>query len=142
MRLSIPSIHLDAAVQPVGLTADGSLAVLRSTADVGWYKQGAYPGQKGSAVFDGHVDSDSGTPGVFGALTQLSAGSKLYVQDGAHSTTFVVFDKKYYAASDQPAAVFDKNDAAYLNLITCAGKWDAAKKVFTERLVVFARAAP
>jgi sortase A len=54
VRLQIPSIKVDAAIQYVGLTGSGSMEVPQGRADVAWYKFGPRPGDLGSAVIAGH----------------------------------------------------------------------------------------
>lgn len=54
--LYIPSIHLTAPIEPVGIDATGAMAVPPGTSNaVGWYEYGTIPGQRGSAVIDAHV---------------------------------------------------------------------------------------
>ncbi len=141
ITLRIPKIHVDAAVQDVGLTADGNMGVPTNIVDVGWYKLGASPGNTGSAVIDGHLDGPHGEPGVFAELNKLSAGDSLQVIDVAKNTArFKVVSTKLYDQSEHPDEVFSTSDSKHLNLITCAGAWDRANKRFAERLVVFAEA--
>src|SRR5258708_38380056 len=56
-RLDIPVLNIDAAVLQVGIARSGHMAVPPNFTDVGWYKYGSLPGQKGSAVMAGHVDN-------------------------------------------------------------------------------------
>ena len=57
-HLVIPKIGVDAPVEPVHVEADGALGVpTRNQWDgVGWYQGGPIPGQRGSAIIDGHLD--------------------------------------------------------------------------------------
>ena len=138
VRLFIPAISVDAAIQHVGLNPKGEMDVPNSTVDVGWFDLGPRPGEKGSAVIDGHFDGENGKQGVFAKLDKLKTGDKLYVQDSKGiSTSFVVREKRIY----NPGYVYDvfsSSDSAHLNLITCDGMWNDAKKSYNKRLVVFA----
>src|SRR6266540_4345243 len=58
-RIQIPAITVDAPITPLGLDENGSVQVppLDEPALTGWYQSGAAPGQRGSAVILGHVDT-------------------------------------------------------------------------------------
>ncbi|HEY4386750.1 MAG TPA: class F sortase, partial [Ktedonobacteraceae bacterium] len=66
-RLEIPAIALVAPIEDVGIRNDGSMEVPHHNQweGVGWYKFGAFPGERGSAVIDGHLDRPGGYPAVF-----------------------------------------------------------------------------
>jgi LPXTG-site transpeptidase (sortase) family protein len=113
------------------------MEVPSNAVDVGWFDLGPRPGEKGSAVIAGHFDGENGGVGVFNNLYKLKKGDKLYVEDDKGTTLlFVVRESRIYnpGYADE---VFSRNDSAYLNLITCDGVWDKAKKSYSERLVVF-----
>lgn len=137
VRLVIPAIDVNSSIQSVGVNTRGEMEVPSNTVDVAWFKLGPRPGERGSAVIDGHVDGKNGEAGVFTNLYKLKQGDKLYVEDGSGTTTtFVVRESRTYdpGYSDD---VFSRSDGTYLNLITCDGVWDGAKKSYTKRLVVF-----
>jgi sortase A len=138
MRLKIPKIGVDAAVQYVGLTSSGVMDVPSNTVDVGWFKFGPYPGEKGSAVIAGHLDEGSGKSGVFTNLSKLKKGDEIYI-DYANGTSiaFVVSKSNLYNPG-YALDVFSATTSAHLNLITCDGVWDDNKKSYSKRLVVFA----
>jgi LPXTG-site transpeptidase (sortase) family protein len=141
VRLRIPVIKVDAAIQPVGLTSAGALDVPNNITDVGWYKFGPNPGQKGSAVIDGHFDSPNGLPAVFSRLDTLKVGDSIIVEDDKSILHYFVVKKlTNYLSEDFVSDIFNMNDGSHLNLITCNGIWDVNKKTYTERLVVFAEA--
>ncbi len=66
LTLRIPAIGLSVAVGTLGLNADGTVQVPSGTRQPGWFDRGPTPGQIGSAVLLGHVDSYQG-PGIFGS---------------------------------------------------------------------------
>lgn len=138
MRLTIPAINVNAAVQRVGVTQSGEMEIPSNTVDVGWFYPGPRPGEKGSAVIAGHFNGENGDAGVFVDLYKLKKGDKLYIEDDTGATTsFVVRESRLYDPG-YAEEVFSVNDRAHLNLITCDGVWDGTKKSYTKRLVVFA----
>lgn len=140
VRLKIPSINVDAAIEYVGLTSKGEMEVPSSGVNAGWFKLGARPGEMGSAVIAGHLDQENGEAGVFADLYKLKEKDKLYIEDDkGTSSVFVVREIRSYD-SEYADEVFTRGDGAYLNLITCGGMWDEVKKSYSERLVVFADA--
>jgi len=140
VRLLIPAINVNAAVQQVGFTKSREMEVPSNTVDVGWFKLGSRPGEKGSAVIDGHFDGDSGGAGVFTNLYKLKKGDKLYIEnDKGEVTVFVVRESRTYDPG-YAYDIFSLSDSAHLNLITCDGVWDGVKKSYNKRLVVFADA--
>lgn len=140
VRLTIPAININADIQHIGVTQAGEMEVPSNTVDVGWFKLGPRPGEKGSAVIDGHFNGENGEAGVFYNLYKLKKGDKLFVQDDKGKIiTFVVREKRLYDpgyADD----VFNSNDGAHLNLVTCDGVWDGTKNSYSKRLVIFSDA--
>ncbi len=139
-RLSIPELGVFASVQYVGLTTRGTMGAPTNFIDVAWYRYGAVPGTRGSAVMAGHVDNGFSLPGVFKRIGELRAGSELFVETrGGERLRFVVTDVRSYPYEDVPSDVlFGRADMARLNLITCEGHWLAGEKTYDRRLVVFA----
>jgi LPXTG-site transpeptidase (sortase) family protein len=138
LHLKIPAIKVDAAIEDVGVTPGGAMAVPGNTAQVGWFKLGPRPGEKGSAVIAGHFDGVNGEPEVFYNLYKLKKGDKLYIEESnGTSVTFIVREIRTYN-SGYADEVFSSSDSAHLNLVTCDGVWDGVKKSYSKRLVVFA----
>lgn len=139
VRLIIPRIGVDAAVEDVGLTSGRDMASPSGPATVGWYKFGARPGNRGSAVIDGHSGYADGRRAAFDDLPQLKVGDKLYVEDArGKRLLFVVRATKLYARDASAADVFAPTTRRRLNLITCTGDFDVSAGTHSERLVVFA----
>jgi len=139
VRLTIPKINVNAVVNHVGLTSDGAVDVPKDASTVAWYNLGPYPGEKGSAIIDGHFSWKNNLPAVFDNLHKLKKGDKLFVEDAQGIiTTFVVRELKTYGEKQNASAIFNANDdKAHLNLITCQGVWNKAKKSYSDRLIVF-----
>lgn len=138
VRIKIPSIALDAAVEKVALAADGSMGTPKHPLDTGWLSFGPRPGETGSAAISGHVDWTNGAA-VFADLRKVRSGDRIAVQDdNGTAVYFVVRETRRYGAMADAKDVFSSHDGkAHLNLITCDGDWDARARQYAERLVVF-----
>ena len=108
---------------------------------VGWYKLGYKPGEKGNAVFAGHLDKADGSPAVFWKISDLKAGDKIMTTDSkGKSYTFTVTRLTKYPYDAFPLnEVFGNSDKAKLNLITCEGAWNSAERIYSHRLVVYSQ---
>jgi sortase A len=140
VRLKIPKIDVDSAVESVEFTSDGAMDVPKVVGDVGWFSLGQRPGENGTAVIDGHYGIlKGGKASVFDNLYLLREGDKIYIQDDKGATvSFVVSESKRYDPKASASNVFSSNDGnSHLNLITCEGTWDEASKSYSKRLVVF-----
>ncbi len=142
-RLSIPVVGVDAAIEKVTVTGDGSMDVPKDPGAVAWYMLGSKPGEKGSAVLAGHVNWLHGANAVFKRLDALRPGDVISVQDDRGKImAFTVRERRTYAATADATEVFLSNDGkARLNLITCFGTWDTRARQYSQRLVVFAERA-
>jgi len=137
IRLMIPSISVNAAIQYVGVDDKKEMETPTNSTDVGWFDLGVLPGKKGSAVIDGHFDDQSGEAGVFFNLYKLKPGDKVYLTDSSGQTlAFAVRESRLYDPGNADF-LFSRNDSSHLNLITCDGVWDGTKKSYSKRLVVF-----
>lgn len=138
IRLIIPKINVDALVEYVGVTETGVMDVPNTAVNVGWFKLGPRPGERGNAVIAGHFDGKYGKVGVFMNLYRLKKGDRIYVEDNkGTSIAFVVREIRIYDPG-YATSVFSASESAHLNLITCDGVWDGAKKSYDKRLVIFA----
>ncbi len=141
VRLIIPSAHVDAAVQRVGIGKSGRMAVPSNYTDVGWYRYGPPPGGSGNAVFAGHLDNGFGLSGVFMNLHEVKTGDDVYITNGKDERLHFKVTKEETLPFDtsQTATVFAAAGRPMLKLITCEGTWDAQKKMYSDRLVVTAQ---
>lgn len=138
IRLIIPKINVDALIEYVGVTATGVMEVPDTTINVGWFKLGPQPGERGSAVVAGHFDGKNGEAGVFMNLYRLKEGDKIYVKDNKGASIAFVVREIHIFDPGYANSVFSVSESAHLNLITCDGVWDGARKSYDKRLVVFA----
>lgn len=140
VRLRIPKIHVNATIEHVGLTPQGAMDVPKDTDSAGWFKSGSRPGERGSAVIDGHYGVwKNGKISVFNNLHSLRKGDTLYVENKKGETLiFVVRTSRIYKQNEDTSSVFQSSDeGAHLNLITCQGIWNTISKSYPNRLVVF-----
>ena len=142
VAVDIPAIGVDAKLLHLGLNSDGTIQVpsLETSADeAAWYKYSATPGQIGSSVIEGHVDSYQGAA-VFFRLGALRPGDTVNVTlaDGI-TAIFRVTGVREYVKSRFPAkAIYGTTDFAALRLITCGGAFDYATGHYLSSTVVFA----
>jgi len=140
IRLTIPSIGVDAAIESVGLTDGGELGVPIGPLNAGWYKAGPRPGELGNSVIDGHFGFwKDGTATVFNELPKVKKGDKLIIKDKTGQTvTFIVSGFGIYDPAQDSTSIFKAGDRqAHLNLITCNGIWIPSQKTYSNRLIVF-----
>ena len=141
VRIVIPTIAVNADIEPLHRAADGTLGVPPHWNDAGWYADGVVPGQQGPAVIVGHVDSRTG-PAVFYHLPRLRHGDEVLVEtsDG-QSHRFVVDTTHAFSKTGFPTQpVYGPTPLAELRLITCTGSFDRATHNYSENLVVTAYA--
>lgn len=143
-KLEIPKLKISANVENVELTADNNMDIPKSDWSVGWFSPGFKPGEIGSAVIAGHLDSQTGKPAVFWNLHRLQAGDYIFIIDGGgNKKRFQVIGSEQYDTKNAPLEkIFGANDGAYLNLITCNGTWDKQERNYNKRLVVFTKYDP
>jgi len=106
----------------------------------GWYALGPRPGEPGSAVILGHVDSKEDGPAVFFRLRELRRGDQIRVRRADGSTVrFVVqrteqYDKQRFPTDD----VYYPTLTPGLRLVTCGGEFDATARSYRSNIIVFA----
>lgn len=140
VRLLIPAIGVNAAVEQVGKKDDGSMGTPTKFGNVAWYAMGSAPGQPGNAVIDGHVNNALTTAGVFQHLSQIALGDTITVLNASGTQlSFTVTKIEEYPVETAPAAsIFATTGPSQLVLITCDGDWVQSARSFDKRLVVFA----
>ena len=140
-HLTIPIIGISAQIKNLSVNSKGEMEVPDNSYDVGWFKLGSRPGERGSAVIAGHVDSETGKAGVFANLNRLNEGDKIYIDDdqGAQMI-FIVSGSRVYDPGFAEE-IFSANDGKYLNLVTCNGVWEKKFHSYSKRLVVFSEIA-
>lgn len=138
VRIEIPAIGVAADVIPLGLVPEsGELEVPQDFAQTGWWTGGPEPGEIGSSVIAGHVDSFEG-PAVFIDLDQLAFDDLVRVTraDGS-AATFAVRETIAVDKDEFPTGyVYGQTDTSVLRLITCNG--DFSDGTYLGNLIVTA----
>ncbi|TDB76200.1 class F sortase [Micromonospora sp. KC723] len=141
-RVRIPRIGVDATTTPLGLDQNKHIAVPPAKL-AGWYKLGPSPGEPGTAVLVGHLDSRTTGPAVFFRLGALKPGDTIEVlrKDGT-TARFIVDGVARYPKKNVPAnLIYSHNGTPQLRLITCGGEYDKKAKSYKDNIVVFATLA-
>ncbi|MER5736350.1 class F sortase [Streptomyces sp. NPDC002262] len=141
LSVAIPAIGVDAPLTRVGLDADGWLEAPppEHPGRAGWYAGSVTPGEPGTAVLAGHVDTPAG-PAVFHALGALTRGRAVEVRraDG-RTAVFTVHAVEVVPKDGFPAArVYASTRTPELRVITCGGPYSRATG-YTGNVVVSAR---
>ena len=139
VRIDIPRIGVSSALIQLGRAADGTVDVPPPEV-AGWYAPGTRPGDPGSAVILGHVDSKH-APAVFYRLRELRRGDEVLVRRADGSTLRFVVQR----TGKYPKARFPTDDVYYptlapeLRLVTCGGVFDNSWGHYLSNIIVFAR---
>ena len=138
--IRIPAIGVDAAVDPVGLDADGGMEIPYDIARIGWYEPGVAVGaDNGTSVLSGHVDSREQGEGAFFELRALDVDDLVSVDhaDGSSSQWRVVA-RTVYPKDELPIAeIFTRFGDPRLVLITCGGAFDNTERSYDDNVVVY-----
>ncbi|WP_242882673.1 class F sortase [Actinomadura litoris] len=145
-RIDIPAIKVSAAVIALGLNDDGTLQVPRPGPDydkAAWYIGSAAPGQPGTAVIEGHLDSARNGPSVFYRLGATHPGDLITItrtdrQDAIYRVDTI---KRYRKTAFPTDTVFRDTDTPSLRLITCGGHFNTRTRHYSDNIVVFATLA-
>ena len=138
VSLSIPAIGVSVSLSVLGLNPTGTVQVPTDYQQPGWYHLGPSPGQMGSAVILGHVDTYMG-PTVFFRLRTLVAGDKVAVTlaDGVVAN-FQVNAVAMYLKTQFPAQqVYGSRGVSALQLVTCGGTFDTTTHQYLSNVVVY-----
>jgi hypothetical protein len=138
VSFKIASINASGSLISLGLNSDGSVQVPASYLQAGWYQEGSAPGEQGSAVILGHVDSHQGI-GVFFYLKNVKPGNMIDVTRADGKTAhFKVTDVRMYVKTQFPdQLVFGPRGGATLQVVTCGGQFDQATKSYLSNVVVY-----
>jgi LPXTG-site transpeptidase (sortase) family protein len=142
VTIDIPAIGVSAPIMPTGLASNGSIEVppLDMPELAGWYRYGPSPGEAGSAVIVGHVDTRDSGPAVFFQLGRLHKGDRISVirNDGSAAAFAVtgvqLVEKEAFPAID----VHKTSSGALLRLITCGGTFNPDNHSYVDNIIVYA----
>lgn len=141
-RLVLDRLGVDVPVVPVGVTPDGVMELPDSPREAGWYRFGPAPTDPvGAVVISAHVDSIDSGMGPFASLRRAEPGDKVTVTVGGESRVYAVERAFRVAKGDlDTAALFARDGAPRLHLVTCGGQFDPASGHYDDNIVVVATA--
>lgn len=139
VRLKIPVIGVDSAIEDAFITPEGRMDVPQGSVNVAWFALGPKPGDNGSAVIGGHYGIKKGVPFVFYNLDKIKVGDKAYiVNDKGATLAFEVRAIQLFDRNADATPVFTSDDnLAHLNIITCEGVWNQVNGTYPSRRVIF-----
>uniref|UniRef100_A0AAU2UWX2 Class F sortase n=1 Tax=Streptomyces sp. NBC_00003 TaxID=2903608 RepID=A0AAU2UWX2_9ACTN len=140
VSLAIPHLGVEAPVVALALDAQRHLTTppVDNPKVVGWYQRGPSPGELGTAVAVGHLDTRTG-PAVFAGLKTLRPGRAVEARRADGKVAVYTVDKvRTYEKSHFPdQEVYGPTGRPELRLITCGGRFHP-KTGYESNLVVFA----
>lgn len=138
VHLTIPAIGVSVGLSQLGLNRDHTVSVPKNYRVPGWYKYGPAPGQKGSAVILGHVDSYR-RPAVFYRLAKLRLHDRVIVKlRNGRILHFSVIGMRMYSKKNFPDhVVYGPRNYSALQLVTCGGVFDTKTGHYLSNIVVF-----
>lgn len=141
VQIMIPKLDVNAPVMRLGLAANHTVAVppLQNHNLAGWYDGSVTPGQKGTAVILGHVDSFTGVS-VFYYIKTLRRGNQIKVMRANGSEAIFTVDgvQKVVKTAFPTSDVYGQVKYPGLRLITCGGPFDTATRQYLDDIVVYA----
>jgi len=142
VSIDIPAIGMQSNLLHLGLNPDGTIQVpplFAQPSQAAWYKYSPTPGQIGSSVIEGHIDTYQG-PSVFFRLGALRPGNQVDVTlANGTVAVFRVTGVRLYPKTSWPwHVVFGSADYPALHLVTCGGTFDYSTRQYLSNTVVFA----
>jgi sortase (surface protein transpeptidase) len=144
VRVEIPRIGVSSGLRKLGKKEDGTVNVDPDALPwgvAGWYTGSPRPGDPGSAVIMGHVDSKASGPAVFYRLRELRPGDQIQVTRADGSVVRFAVDR----TAQYPKANFPTDEVYYptlqseLRLVTCGGTFDNISGHYRSNIIVFAK---
>jgi LPXTG-site transpeptidase (sortase) family protein len=136
-RLDLPSIGVSAAVFPIGTQGSATLVPPADYTTVGWWSQGAEPGEgQGTTILTGHTVHTGG--GALDNLGSVRIGDHVMLertnQDLRYTVSSVTTYRKGTLAA-RAAQVFNQLGPERLAIVTC-GDWNG--EIYLSNVVVIA----
>lgn len=143
--LLVPSAGIRARIVALGLTPDRALGAPDNPEVIGWWRDGAAPGEVGNVILDGHRDftdtaGNVGT-GVCWLLPDTQRGDFLLIRDEEAAVTYLyMVSETVSVAWDAPESVryLQHTSRPILTLITCEGSFDTDARNYSNRHIVVA----
>ncbi|HEX6020872.1 MAG TPA: sortase [Solirubrobacter sp.] len=136
-RVRLARLGINAPVSAVGIdTKAGALGIPSDIRRVGWWRDGAAPGDAhGAILIAGHVDSARDGAGAFYALRSARRRDVIRLDTRRYRVTSVRRVRKH----SLPASVYSRTGPARLVLVTCGGPFDGHH--YRDNVIVTARPA-
>lgn len=138
--IEIPAIHVDAPVMKLDRSPSGVIQVppLNNHNLTGWFDRSVTPGQTGTSIILGHVDTFQG-PSAFFNIKLLKPGDLIEVKRANGSTAkFMVDGVQVVSKATFPSTVIYGNSwYPGLRLITCGGPFDTTTRQYLDNIVVY-----
>lgn len=140
VEIRIGGIGIRMPVVPEGVTTDGQMSLPAKPSTLGWYRFGAKPGQRGSTVLAGHVDTKRFGIGPLAQLPEVEAGAtiRLRLSDGSTLWYRVAGLRSVDKQSRALESVFDESGPSRLRIVTCGGKFDPQNGGYQDNVVLTA----
>lgn len=138
-QVAISSIDAELSVIPTGVTSDGLMEIPADPRVAGWYKYGPDPvSDSGAVVVSAHIDSKERV-GPLARLGQVSPGDEVVVSTADEEVRYVIERVDSYPKTVIDLdAVFTRDGAPRLHIVTCGGEWDAATGSYEDNIVAVA----
>jgi hypothetical protein len=140
-RLDYPAIAADMGITPVGVSADGQMAIPEDAVLAGWYRHSASPAETdGTVVIAAHAGSIPTPRGPLYDLRDSRPGHEVVLEDtDGHRTAYRVsrVDQLTKTTIDF-RAYFTRAGEKRLVLITCGGRWDERRQSYDDNIIVTA----
>lgn len=136
--LTIDGIGVSDPIRAVGLEENGELEI-PDVDEIGWYRYGAAPGERGATVLAAHVYWND-RRGPFHKLGRMEPGDLMEVDlaDGSVRTYAVVERTMYDKDSLPDDRIWRRTGPETLVLITCGGSFNPEIRRYRQNIVVYA----
>jgi LPXTG-site transpeptidase (sortase) family protein len=137
----IPTISAEGFIQKADVDQNKQIAVPDNIHLAAWFVQSSAPGDLGLSIIDGHLNGRQNN-GIFMNLNKLKAGDQFKIELGGGAIKkFQVVSLKTVATPEASNILFSQEPSitSQLNLITCAGTYDAKLQSYDERLIVYSK---
>ena len=141
IRLTIPSLHIDAPIVAVGVDESGQMQIPPLVTQIGWYKYGPAPGAtSGSIVLAGHVDSATQALGAFFRLRDIPEHAEVTItaRNGSLLSYTVIAREEFPKTMVPLRSLFARTGPPRLTLITCGGTFNRTIRSYNDNIVITA----
>jgi hypothetical protein len=138
-QVTISSIDAELSVVPTGVTPDGLMEIPDDPRVAGWYRYGPDPlADAGAMVVSAHIDSKERI-GPLARLGQVSPGDEVVVSTADEEVRYVIERVDSYPKTVIDLdAVFTRDGAPRLHIVSCGGEWDASAGSYEDNIVAVA----